>query len=141
MLGLQFLVPLLALVAGLIYVVFGDKTYSDPYIRGIHHSAWVVLALVSLMVALKYAATMTLTKPCLLRSAVILSMPLIAAIGATMVIVAKDDARPEVHGTRIAGHVWIAVHGILVGIFIGLPPSSLVKLFKGRGKESSAAQL
>lgn len=140
MLALQYLVPLFALVAGLIYVIFGDKTYSDPYIRGIHHSAWVVLALVSVMVALKYMSTISLVKPGLLRSTVILSMPVIAAIGAAMVLIAEDDASTEAHGTRIAGHVWIVIHGILVGIFVSLPPQALMKLFKaGGGKETNKA--
>jgi hypothetical protein len=123
---LHLLVPVFALAAGIIYLIYGDKTYSDPYLRGIHHTIWIVLVLVSLITAAHHLRVTNIVKVGIVRRAVILSMPIIAAVGASMVIIADTDEIAKNTGTKVAGHVWIALHGILVALFVTLPPKALL---------------
>jgi hypothetical protein len=117
MIVLSWFVFVFALAAALVYASLGNEIYTDPYTRGIHHTLWAVLVLISLVVAAHYVRVFGVTKKRALPATIILSMPIVAAVGASMVWIAKED-RTSSAPTNIAGHAWISVHALLVAVLV-----------------------
>lgn len=118
MVVLSWFVFLFALAAAALYSALGERIYTDPYTRGIHHTLWAILVLVSLVVAAQHVRVFGITKKRARAATIILSMPVVAAVGASMVWIADTEPKTTSTFTKIAGHGWIVLHGLAVAVLV-----------------------